>query len=117
MALHYCKHPGCRSLTRERYCREHAHLDRRDKRVRNQRYDAKRPDPSKRGYGSCWQTLRQMYLDYAAFTCERCGTKATLVHHRDHNPKNNCWENLEALCDGCHVREHRGKGPNHLDLL
>jgi len=32
---------------------------------------------------------------------------AILVHHRDHNPKNNTAENFESLCVACHEEEHR----------
>jgi len=32
---------------------------------------------------------------------------AALVHHRNRNPRNNEWSNLEALCTACHDEEHR----------
>jgi 5-methylcytosine-specific restriction endonuclease McrA len=28
------------------------------------------------------------------------------VHHRDRNPHNNAFENLEVLCPTCHSLEH-----------
>jgi hypothetical protein len=39
--------------------------------------------------------------------CERCGSKIKLVvHHKDHNRRNNILDNLEILCSLCHVRHH-----------
>ncbi len=39
--------------------------------------------------------------------CNRCGStiKRTNIHHIDHNPQNDDWENFEVLCIKCH-REH-----------
>lgn len=39
-------------------------------------------------------------------TCERCGSAATVRHHRDENPGNNAPENIEFLCTPCHLRLH-----------
>ncbi len=39
--------------------------------------------------------------------CERCGSKKyLLIHHRDHNRRNNIVSNLECLCKGCHQNHH-----------
>lgn len=50
--------------------------------------------------------------------CERCGDVAHIVHHKIYITPGNIqspeitldWENLEALCQDCHNREHHGKG-------
>ena len=52
------------------------------------------------------------------YICERCGEAACIVHHKKHiNPRNINdpeitlnWNNLEALCQSCHNKEHLGKG-------
>lgn len=49
--------------------------------------------------------------------CERCGEPAKIVHHKIWlTPKNIheqsitlCWDNLEALCQDCHNKEHHAK--------
>ena len=43
--------------------------------------------------------------------CERCLAKgrsveAVPVHHKDRDPYNNEFRNLESLCNPCHEREH-----------
>ena len=39
--------------------------------------------------------------------CERCGsTENILVHHKDHNRRNNELYNLEVLCKRCHQEHH-----------
>ncbi len=46
------------------------------------------------------------------FICEKCGLKShdykksLAVHHKDRNKKNNLINNLEILCDSCHMKEH-----------
>jgi len=46
--------------------------------------------------------------------CNRCGVRATLIHHKDHDRTNNAVDNLEPLCKRCHqehhcVRDDKGK--------
>lgn len=51
------------------------------------------------------------------YLCERCGEPAKIVHHKIWlTPKNIheqsitlCWDNLEALCQDCHNKEHHAK--------
>ena len=41
--------------------------------------------------------------------CERCGynkSKILQVHHKDRNPKNNDFKNLEIICPNCHFEDH-----------
>ena len=66
-----------------------------------------------------WHATRDAYMESAGHLCERCSTPddpviAKIVHHRTYlTPKNIIdpnislsWENLEALCQTCHTREH-----------
>jgi len=36
--------------------------------------------------------------------CERCGKKATEIHHKDENKSNHGLSNLMAICHPCHMR-------------
>lgn len=38
--------------------------------------------------------------------CRKCDQKATVLHHKDGNNKNDAKSNLEPLCNDCHIREH-----------
>lgn len=48
------------------------------------------------------------------YLCERCGEPAKVVHHRRYLTRENinnpsislAWNNLEALCQDCHNKEH-----------
>lgn len=103
-----CKHPGCRKISPDGYCDEHKKI--RDKKYRNNQ-DNKRLGASERGYNWNWHKVRKMKLNKDPL-CERCKKEkkvvvATLVHHKDRNPKNNIEENLESLCVICHEEEHK----------
>jgi len=39
--------------------------------------------------------------------CEVCGAPGMLTHHIDGNPLNNQSDNLQTLCDACHILAHR----------
>lgn len=42
--------------------------------------------------------------------CEICGeTRALIIHHKNHNRKDNEKDNLKTLCANCHF-EHHFKG-------
>ena len=69
-----------------------------------------------------WRTCRDAYMQSAYHLCERCSTDddpviAKVVHHKVYlTPKNITdpyvalsWENLEALCQECHNREHHAE--------
>lgn len=48
----------------------------------------------------------------AIISCERCSydehPEILVVHHRDHDRRNNEPRNLEVLCPNCHALEHHG---------
>lgn len=99
-----CAYPGCPVLVDpgQRYCEEH------QKRIQRE-YDRERGSAASRGYDARWRRLRQMYLA-ANPLCEECLragriTPATQVHHKDGNPNNSAWSNLESLCLECHSRK------------
>jgi 5-methylcytosine-specific restriction endonuclease McrA len=61
---------------------------------------------------TAWWNTRKQVLQRANYRCERCPAPASDVHHRDG------WygdlgcerlDDLEALCDPCHAREHEPK--------
>lgn len=58
---------------------------------------------------------RDMEMSEAGGRCRQCGAVATEVHHQDKTkqtkgyPPWGCWEtteNIEAICHGCHCKEH-----------
>lgn len=54
-----------------------------------------------------WGKKRQQKLDQADGVCERCGDKATEVHHLSYrNAGNEPLEDLMAICYWCHHQEH-----------
>lgn len=65
-----------------------------------------------------WTRTRAAYLDSRHHICERCGGIATMVHHRQYITADTvcddsvtlAWDNLCALCQSCHLLEHRGDG-------
>ena len=89
-----------------------------DRRVGHKLYRSKR-----------WQKVRQIYLLEHPF-CERCQrmgiiVAATQVHHRIWLTEQNLQdpsialasENLEALCDVCHAKEHHASSDVADDLM
>ncbi|MCR5812873.1 MAG: HNH endonuclease [Desulfovibrio sp.] len=63
---------------------------------------------------SRWQHTSKAYMTSKHWLCERCGSPASICHHRQWlNPEtirdpaiSLAWENLECLCQDCHNREH-----------
>jgi len=64
-----------------------------------------------------WRDCRAAYLSSIGYLCERCGNKlqpAKIVHHKIYLTPDNisdpnvslCFDNLEALCQDCHNKEH-----------
>ena len=63
---------------------------------------------------AAWEKTRAAYLMSQEYICERCGQPAKIVHHKRWLNRENindisvtlCWDNLEALCQDCHNKEH-----------
>lgn len=69
-----------------------------------------------------WRTCRASFLQSKGYMCERCSTPddpiiAKIAHHRTYLTRRNIndatvtlsWDNLEALCQDCHNKEHHGE--------
>jgi len=94
-----CKKPGCHNLTNDinGYCSQHQGWEQRER-------DKRRLPAHERGYDNSWHKIRNYKIKINPL-CERC--QAAGNHHKDHNPKNNEWDNLESLCQACHDAEHK----------
>jgi 5-methylcytosine-specific restriction endonuclease McrA len=65
-------------------------------------------------HSKSWKDTRLAYLKAQHYLCERCGEPAKVVHHKHYLTKRNInntditlnWDNLEALCQDCHNKEH-----------
>jgi 5-methylcytosine-specific restriction protein A len=61
-----------------------------------------------------WEECRLAFLTSKFWICERCGGAASIAHHKIwltpeniHEPSVTLgWDNLEALCQDCHNKEH-----------
>lgn len=61
-----------------------------------------------------WKRTQAAYMASKNYICERCGAPAKIVHHKKYITPSNitnqeitlAWENLEALCQDCHNKEH-----------
>lgn len=61
-----------------------------------------------------WRNTQSAYMNSQHYVCERCGSLARIVHHKQHITPGNVgnimitlnWDNLEALCIECHNTEH-----------
>ena len=66
---------------------------------------------------TAWEDTRAAFLLSKDNICERCGEPAKIAHHKTYLTKKNindinitlCWDNLEALCQDCHNKEHHKK--------
>mgnify|MGYP003365477994 CR=1 FL=1 len=62
-----------------------------------------------------WERCRDGFMRSKHWTCECCGSPATVAHHKVHlSPKNIndpnitlSWDNLMAVCTDCHAELHR----------
>ena len=61
-----------------------------------------------------WKWRRRRTMRLAGYHCQRCGTAARLqVHHKNYaRVGNEADEDLEALCEPCHVAEHPEHQPS-----
>lgn len=99
-ARRQCSKSGCPLLAKVgSRCEDHAKVQREEQ-------DEWRESSWDRGYDNRWQKVRKMKLA-ASPVCERCGTSAALVHHKDRDSGNSLADNLESLCFFCHKEEHR----------
>lgn len=73
-------------------------------------------DEQKRFYGSKrWKKTQLAFMMSKHYICERCGRPAKIVHHKTYITPSNIndpeitlsWDNLEALCQDCHNKEHQ----------
>lgn len=61
-----------------------------------------------------WKDTAAAYMLSVNHICERCEEPAKIVHHKIYLTRNNInnpdialsWDNLEALCQDCHNKEH-----------
>lgn len=64
--------------------------------------------------GKQWIKISHLYMEHQHYICERCGGVATICHHKIyispaniHDPAITLsFDNLEALCQECHNKEH-----------
>ena len=114
-ALHFCNHPGCPSLTTDRYCPEHT----ADKLEARREQDKRRGSASSRGYDWRWQKYSTAFLRRPGNQIcrlhidEGCTLLADCVDHID--PPNGpsdprFWDkaNHQPACIHCNsVKGHR----------
>lgn len=58
-----------------------------------------------------WKRLRKVILERDNHTCNYCGYQRSTnmqINHIDGNPKNNDHDNLEVICQMCHMVTHSG---------
>jgi 5-methylcytosine-specific restriction enzyme A len=108
--LRACCKPGCRELSRARFCDKHAIEHEREQ---QQRADRKRGTAHERGYTSRWHKARTGYLRNHPL-CVRCEQEGMLVPANvvDHiKPHKGCtrlfWDrdNWQSLCKMHHDRK------------
>ena len=91
---------------------------------------------NKSRYPANWAFISaDIRFNRAGNRCEKCGIQngsispithkkiSLSVHHKDHQPENNDYSNLIALCNRCHIKEdakhhkeNRYKGQHRLNL-
>jgi len=73
-------------------------------------------------YSKSWRNCRESYKKTQHGICERCGGIAVLVHHKIPLTPTNinnpyialAYDNLEALCQDCHNKEHHSANASGL---
>lgn len=88
-----------------KHCRKKQNLERQKWTHRPTPERAEENSPSWKG-GKAPQTFRRIAFRHYGKICQRCGTTAVLVHHKDEDRDNNDVENLEPLCKRCHQLHH-----------
>ena len=86
--------------TNGRYCTDHAHLNKQDRKPDT------RPSASARGYDRKWRRIRAMYLR-SHKECVICGAPAEEVDHIISLAEGGThkWTNLQALCKTHHSQK------------
>lgn len=77
-----------------------------------------------------WQRTQQAYMKRVNGICERCLANgfiepAKIVHHKIHLNEDNVkipeiaygFDNLEALCQDCHNKEHFGENTRRYEVV
>lgn len=54
------------------------------------------------------KVARKKKMRSVEWTCERCGSRAVLTHHKNGDKSDHRIDNLMALCAACHGIVHRG---------
>lgn len=109
-----CNRPGCRNLTRDRYCEKHQQLQVERERERQRYYDEYQRDKRAASFykSVAWRRLREQRLTKDYGLCQDClmwqrVTPATEVDHII--PIRARWDlrlnldNLRSLCHKCHA--------------
>ena len=92
-----CSQPGCPYLAfKDGRCKQHPL--------------GPRPSPTRRGYGSDWQKIREEHLKMEPY-CRACGAQATDVDHivPKRQGGSNDHSNLQSLCHSHHSQK-TGRG-------
>jgi len=110
-----CNKIGCRNLTANRYCAEHAHMAEQQRRERHKQYDERQRDKQAAAFYKSveWERARQQALIRDHGLCQDCLleqriTPADMVHHKI--PVRMNWDlrlrldNLVSLCSSCHSK-------------
>ena len=113
-SLKPCHKFGCTNLSRSKYCKEHTHIAKKQKRKFDKEYDrrvrSKRDNIFRKFYHSKeWRQMRARALQRDNYLCSRCKVRvADTVHHII--PTRTDWSkrldinNLESLCSSCHSK-------------
>ena len=109
-----CGRPGCRNLTTERYCEEHAYLAEQQRKERHRLYDEQHRDKRTAAFykSVAWERVRQQALIRDHGLCQDCLleqriTPADVVDHI--KPLRLFWHlrltlsNLRSLCNRHHA--------------
>lgn len=109
-----CKVPGCKGLTKQKYCDKHQHLEIKDKQGQNKFYNKNvRDKKSQKFYEStAWRRVRTIYIKRNPL-CEICYansklTKAAIVDHKTEIKDGGemlDFNNLQSLCLACHNKK------------
>lgn len=103
-----CRHPGCKQLTKGRYCDEH-------ERKREREYAERRGNSGQRGYDARWQKVRAIKAANDPL-CEQHLKQGTVVpldvvHHiksvEEYPELRLDMDNLMSLCRDCHEAIHK----------